>query len=298
MKGLFLHLPVLLRESIEHLALKRGDAVLDATLGGGGHAIEVLKKIGPEGKLIAVDRDPEALDRTKQHLKDYSGQIIYINENFRNIEKILGVSEVEYIDGAIFDLGVSSYQIDNATRGFSFLKDGPLDMRFDTGQTLTAREMVNKFGKDMLADIIRKYGEERYAGRVAGEIVASRKRKRIETTGELVEVIEKAVGRKYRNQKLHPACRTFQALRIYVNDELSSAEEAVGKTISYLHQRGRICVISFHSLEDRIIKNMFREKAREKKLALVTKKPITPGREEVLANPRARSAKLRVAEKL
>ena len=293
-----MHLPVLLQESVEHLALKRGDTVLDATIGGGGHAIEVLKGIGPEGTLIAVDRDQEALERTKEYLKDYSDQIIYINENFRDIENILSSAKQNCIDRAIFDLGVSSYQIDTAPRGFSFMNDGPLDMRLDTNQTLTAMEVVNKFGKDLLTDIIKKYGEERHAMRVAGEIVASRRKKRIETTGELVEVIDRAVGKRYRNQKLHSACRTFQAIRIYVNDELGSIEEGVEKTISYLSQGGRVCVISFHSLEDRIIKNLFRERARKEELRLVTKKPIIPGYEETRSNPRARSAKLRVAEKL
>jgi len=292
-----LHFPVLLKEVIEHLDLEAGDVILDATLGGGGHAIEILKKILPGGKLVALDRDPEAIERARSRLGDFKDNVIYINDDFRNIDGILETAGIAGIDGAVFDLGVSSFQIDDGRRGFSFLKDGPLDMRFDGRKGLSAADAVNRSGKEELEDIIRKYGEERYARLVAASIVEARKKKRIETTGELSDIIFGAVGKKYRRQRLHHAARTFQALRIYVNDELAAAEEAVSRTVLHLRPGGRICVISFHSLEDRIIKNAFRGMAASGEIRILTKKPITPGREEVLANPRARSAKLRVAER-
>ncbi|MFH1799155.1 MAG: 16S rRNA (cytosine(1402)-N(4))-methyltransferase RsmH [Candidatus Omnitrophota bacterium] len=292
------HIPVLCQEIMGYLKLNQGDTVFDATLGGGGHAGEILKKIIPEGILIAVDRDIEAIERVKFGLKQYEGSIIYANDSFRNIDQILRRERITELDSAVFDLGMSSFQIDDAERGFSFLKDGPLDMRFDKSQELSAVEVVNKFGMEKLADIIKEYGEERHAKLIASAVAVARKKKRISTTGELKEVIYQAVGRKYSRQKLNPAARTFQALRIYVNDELEAIEDAVAKTISYLKPNGRICVISFHSLEDRIVKNIFRNKQREKEISVITKKPIYPSREEIAVNHRSRSAKLRVAEKL
>ena len=293
-----MHLPVLLQEVMEYLKLAPGDTVLDATLGGGGHAAQCLKKIGSKGKLIAIDRDPEAIENAKESLSEFNSRIVWVNDNFRNVGDILRIAGVDKVNGAIFDLGVSSHQIDEAERGFSFLKDGPLDMRFSNCQDVSACGVVNDFSKDELAEIIREYGEERHASLVAGGIIRARAKKRIETTKELTEVILAAVGRKYRKVRLHPAARTFQALRIYVNDELESAEVGVRETLGFLAARARICVISFHSLEDRIIKNLFRNAAREEKLKIITKKPITPGRDEIRANSRARSAKLRCAERV
>jgi len=293
-----LHFPVLLKEVIEHLDPVPGDIILDATAGGGGHAAEILKRIMPKGRLIAVDRDPEAVERCRRHLRDFTNGAIYINDDFRNIDGILEKAGARNIDGAIFDLGMSSFQVDDGRRGFSFLKEGPLDMRFNTGQAVSASDVVNKFGKEEIADIIKQYGEERYAGLLAGAILAARKKKSIETTGELVDIITRTVGAKYGRQKIHPACRTFQALRIFVNDELTAVKEAVSKAIFHLRPGSRICVISFHSLEDRIIKRIFRDMAKVDEIAIVTKKPATPGVEEVRDNPRSRSAKLRVAERI
>lgn len=298
MKGFFLHLPVLLQEVMEYLKLAPGDTVLDATLGGGGHAAQCLKKIGPKGKLIAVDRDPEAIENAKESLSGFKNRIVWVNDNFRNMGDILRLAGVDKVNGAIFDLGVSSHQIDTAERGFSFLKDGPLDMRFSDTQDISACSVVNSFSKDELAEIISEYGEERHAGLVAGGIIRARAKKRIETTKELTEVILAAVGRKYRKVRLHPAARTFQALRIYVNNELDSAKVGVRETIGALATGARICVISFHSLEDRIIKNLFKDAAREEKVKIITKKPISPGRDEIRTNSRARSAKLRCAERV
>jgi len=293
-----LHLPVLLQEVMECLKLASGDVVLDATLGGGGHAAQCLEKIGPRGKLIAVDRDPEAIKNAKKRLSEFKSRIVWVNDNFRHVGDILRIAGVDKVNGAIFDLGVSSSQIDEAERGFSFLKDGPLDMRFSDSQDMSACGVVNNFSKDELAEIIREYGEERHAGLVAGGIVRARAKKRIETTKELTSVILAAVGRKYRKVRLHPAARTFQALRIYVNDELDSARVGVHEAIGSLAAGARICVISFHSLEDRIIKNLFKDAAREEKIKIITKKPIIPGRDEIRTNSRARSAKLRCAERV
>ena len=293
-----MHFPVLLREIIDYLDPETGDVILDATLGGGGHAIEILKKILPGGKLIALDRDPEAIERARPRLEGFKDNITYINDDFRNIDGILVRAGEGRVDGAVFDLGISSFQIDDGGRGFSFLEEGPLDMRFDIRQRLSAGDVVNRFGKEELADIIKKYGEERHAGLLAGAIVEARKKKRIKTTKELSDIICRAIGRKYRRQRLHYAARTFQALRIYVNDELAAVEEGVGKTVFHLRPGSRICVISFHSLEDRIIKNIFRAMAKSGEIAILTKKPVRPGREEIRANPRSRSAKLRVAERM
>lgn len=292
-----MHFPVLLKEALDHLDPKAGDTIFDATLGGGGHALEILNKIKPDGRLIAVDRDPEAINRVREAMGDAGGSISYVNDNFRNVTSILKNAGVEALNGALFDLGMSSFQVDEERRGFSFLKEGPLDMRFDPGGDISASDVVNTFRRDELADIIKEYGEERHAKLVARAIHDSRKKKRIETTGELVEIVRRAVGAKYRKQRLHPAARTFQALRIYVNDELGSLEEALGSITEYLKPGARICVISFHSLEDRIVKNFFRDADREGRLKRVTKKPICPTREEIKVNSRSRSAKLRVAER-
>jgi len=291
-----LHLPVLLDEVIHLLEPGSGDIILDGTLGGGGHAAAILEKIGKEGKLIAIDRDPEAIERNKERLGAYPN-VIYAHGDFRNVDDILEENGITALDGALFDLGMSSFQVDDADRGFSFQKDGPLDMRFDPSRGMPAAEVVNGFGKEELSDIIREYGEERHAGLVAAAICAARKKEYIKTTGELTRIVGGAVGRRYRRQKLHPAARTFQALRIYVNDELGAVEEVLEKTVPLMRAGARICVISFHSLEDRIVKVSFRDMVRSGSLELVTKKPLRPAEEEVRTNPRARSAKLRVAQR-
>jgi len=271
--------------------------VLDATVGGGGHADEILKRIIPGGKLIAVDKDPEAIERTRRLFEGLSEFITFINRDFRDITEIIASLGIDGIDGALFDLGMSSFQVDEEGRGFSFLKDGPLDMRFDPRGGTSARNVVNGAHQEELAGIIRSYGEERHALLIARAICAARRDKRIDTTAELAEIIRKAVGGRYRGQRLHPAARTFQALRIHVNDELGALKEALEGTVKYLRPGGRICVISFHSLEDRIAKNFFRDAAKQGGIDIITKRVLRPTREEVRENPRARSAKLRVAEK-
>lgn len=293
-----MHIPVLLHEVLDYLDLKPGMTILDATAGGGGHSKHILRRITPGGRLIALDRDPEAVNRIKKVLSEYMEDVVAVNSNFSEIDNIFCDIGIDKINGALFDLGMSSFQIDNAKRGFSFLEDGPLDMRFDKSQDLDAYYVINRFPGNDIARIISDYGEERYARRVASAIVEARKKKTVETTLELAGIIERAIGKKYYKQKLHPAVRSFQGIRIYVNDELNSVEKALHSIIARLEKKARLCVISFHSLEDRIVKNTFREKAREKELLICTKKPLRPGRDEIRGNSRARSAKLRVAEKI
>jgi len=287
-----------LKEVIHNLKPEAGDVVLDATAGGGGHSEELLRKIVPGGRLIAVDKDSEAIERARRRLREFEEAVTYVNEDFRDIERIFDHLGIGSIDKALFDLGMSSFQVDDGKRGFSFLKEGALDMRFDPARGISAREIVNEFSSAALADIIKKFGEERYATLVSKKICSARKKRRIETTSELKDIIVDAIGQKYRKQRLHPAVRTFQALRIYVNDEVTAAEEGIKKTIDYLKPSGRICVISFHSIEDRVVKNIFRDRARDRQLKILTKKPIVPEEEEVRSNPRSRSAKLRAAERL
>jgi len=293
-----LHCPVLLEEVIGYLSPKQGDTVIDATLGGGGHSSEILKRILPDGKIIAVDRDKEAIERNAIKFREYKENIILVNEDFRDIDRIMEISGEKMVNGVIFDLGMSSFQVDDEERGFSFMKDGPLDMRYNPDKGLSAADVVNDFGKEEIEDIIRKYGEERHAKHLANVICSERRKNRIRTTKDLSDIIFKAVGRKYKRQRINPACRTFQGLRIFVNDELGAEEEALKGASRYLAPGGRMCVISFHSLEDRIAKNVFKDMAGRAEVSIITKKPVTPSRKETLENPRARSAKLRVVEKI
>ena len=307
------HKPVLLSEAISLLAPKPGGIFVDATLGGGGHAAELLERTAPDGVLIGIDRDPEAIEFSRKRLTAYGERARLYQGNHRHIESILRTAGIERIDGAIFDLGVSSHELESG-RGFSFQVDEKLDMRMDpTENTPTAADIVNDLGESELFGLIRDYGEERYARRVARAIVDRRRRGAIRTTRELVDVILSAVGSRYRGQNIHPATRTFQAIRIAVNRELTSAEAGILGTIEALAMGGRICVISFHSLEDRIVKIIFRRLsgrcecprnlpecrcgAREV-LSILTRKPMTPSAEESEANPRSRSAKLRCAERV
>src|SRR3989338_5771285 len=320
-----IHRSVLLNETIEGLLARRslGEGgnedfvILDATFGGGGHSEEVLRR-HPEVKIIALDQDSEALKQGEEKFKKLSAKITFANANFRDLDKVLKREGVEELDGIIFDLGLSSDQLGNSSRGFSFLKDEPLlmTMKKDPGEEdLTAEEIENTWDEKNIADIIYGYGEERYARRSAKAIAEVRKKKKIQTTGELVEIIEKAVPARYagasarrasyKRGKIHPATRTFQAIRITVNDELGALREGLDKGFECLKKGGRMAVISFHSLEDRIVKNFFSAKGgsasggRENRVAnIITKKPIRASEEEIKNNPRARSAKLRILEKI
>lgn len=294
------HISVLLKESIEGLNLNDNSIVVDATFGGGGHTREILKNF-KNVKVIAFDSDGEALKRAEKNIVGYENRIIFKNLNFKNIKKGLLEENILEVDGVLFDLGISSDQLDQVERGFSFLRNEKLLMTMKENlndEDLTAYEIVNTWEESSLADIIYGYGEEKYARRIARNIVEARKEKPIETTFDLVNIINSSVPVKYQKGKIHPATRTFQAIRIAVNDELRVLEEGLQNALEVVKKDGRISVITFHSLEDRIVKNFFRDNAKEGKLVLINKKPIVPSLEEVKNNKRSRSAKLRVIQKL
>ncbi len=295
-----MHIPVLLKESTECLSPKQGDAILDATINGGGHSEEILKMIGEKGRLIGIDQDDEVLNKLKEKWKDRKN-ILLARDNFRNLDKVLESLKIVKINGAIFDIGVSSSQIDESGRGFSFQKDEPLLMTMKAEiepDDLTAKEIVNDWSEKDLADTIWKYGEERFSRRIAKGIVQRREKKKIETTMELVDAIRESVPAFYRNsRKINCATRTFQSLRIAVNDELGALKDGMEKAWIFLQDGGRLAVVSFHSLEDRIVKNYFKELAAKGEGKILTKKPVMPSEEEIKNNPRSRSAKLRAIEK-
>ncbi len=307
----YIHKPVLLKETIELLNCENDGIYIDGTLGRGGHTAAILKQLGPEGLIIAIDRDLQAVKKVKKKLKD--NRIIFFHDNFINIPEIITSLKIDKVDGMVFDLGISSPQVDNPDRGFSYQQTGPLDMRMNTDQKLTARKIVNNFSKNELIEIFREYGEEKWSSRIASFIIQERQQNEIQTTDQLVEIIKKAIPASARRRGGHPARRVFQALRIATNNELNQLKEMIGRVLPVLKTGGRICVISFHSLEDRIIKRFFKKKARscvcppdfpicvcEKKseLKILTKKPVQASQEEISENPRARSARLRAGEKL
>lgn len=306
------HYSVLLKESIEALNIKPDGVYVDGTLGGGGHSLEIAKRL-TTGRLIAIDRDSRALVRAGERLKDYADRISFVHGNFAEIASILDSRGYPLVDGMLFDLGVSSPQLDETERGFSYMADAPLDMRMDEQSSLTAREIVNTWTEDKLKRILYDFGEERYAPRIASAICERRAKAPIETTLELAEIIRGAMPGAALREKQHPAKRSFQAIRIAVNGELDAVSEMMETAADRLNSGGRLAVISFHSLEDRIVKNAIN--SREKgctcprdfpvctcgfvqTLRSVTRKPITASAEELAENPRSRSAKLRVAEKV
>jgi 16S rRNA (cytosine1402-N4)-methyltransferase len=309
----FYHLPVLADEVVQGLKLKSGGVYVDCTLGGGGHSELILKGTAPDGCLVALDQDPEALAAAQKRLISYKPRVTFIKSNFSRLAEVLDDLGIVTVDGVLFDLGTSSYQLDNPDRGFSYQHDAPLDMRMDPDREITAGMLVNNMTVEELTEVIRNYGEERWASRIAEFICEERKRRPIKTTGDLVEIIKKAIPAGARREGPHPAKRTFQALRIAVNGELQILKAAVKSAVHVLKPGGRICVITFHSLEDRIIKDLFRELASpctcprdfpvcvcggKKVLQIVTTKPVLPSEEELAVNPRARSAKLRIGEKV
>ncbi len=307
----FSHVPVLYDEVISGLNIKPGGIYADGTLGGGGHASGVCSRLGPEGLFIGIDRDRDALAAASERLKKYSCRKIFIHSNYTDIKEILEQNGVSYIDGAMLDLGVSSFQLDEESRGFSYMHSAPLDMRMDQDAAFSAYDVVNGYSRDDLARIIREYGEERFASRIAGSIVRERGKAPIETTGQLSDIIKSAMPAAARRDGPHPAKRTFQAIRIEVNDELEGLKTAVDSFIDVLAPGGRLCIITFHSLEDRIVKQSFASRenpctcppglpcvcGRKPEVKRVNKKPVLPSADELENNPRARSAKLRVAEK-
>lgn len=308
----FKHVSVLLNECIEGLNIKENGIYVDGTLGGGGHSLEILKNLSSEGLLIGIDQDTDALKAAGIRLQDFSN-VKYVHSNFYNIDKVLSDLEVEKIDGMLMDLGVSSYQLDTGDRGFSYMQDAELDMRMNRENDLSAYEVVNDYSEEEIYRIIRDYGEEKFAKRIARFIVERREEEPIKTTLELVEIIKAAIPARARREGPHPAKRTFQAIRIEVNSELSILNKAIEDGVNRLNKGGRMAIITFHSLEDRIVKLKFKELATsctcpkefpicvcggEAKVKVISRKVIEPSEEEILENPRSRSAKLRVIEKL
>jgi 16S rRNA (cytosine1402-N4)-methyltransferase len=287
---------VLLNETIEGLNLVERPVVLDCTLGGGGHSLEICRRYS-ESKIIAIDQDRSALEKAQEKFKNLHCDITFLNANFKELENFVDFP----VDAVIFDLGLSSDQLKNSGRGFSFLKNEPLLMTMKENpvpEDLTAADIVNTWNERNLADVIYGYGEEKFARKIARKIIEERKKKKIMTTFDLVEIIREAVPASYKRRRLHFATKTFQALRIAVNDELRTLRSGLEKGFEALKKNGRIAVISFHSLEDRVVKNFFKEKVKEKSAKVINKKPIMASVEELKNNPRSRSAKLRILEKI
>ena len=304
----FNHKSVLLDESVDGLAIKENGIYVDGTMGGAGHSTEIIKRIGTKGLLIGIDRDEEAICVAKERLKDFSN-VKFIHDNHDNIENILENLGIGKVDGILLDLGVSSYQLDERNRGFSYMGEADLDMRMDRTQNLTAKTVVNKYSEEEIANILWEYGEEKFSRRIAKNICEARKQKEIETTMELVKIVERSVPKTFDG---HPAKRTFQAIRIEVNDEIKPLYETVKKSIECLNPGGRLCIITFHSLEDRAVKNAYIDASGKCTCPpglpycvcgaksygkIITKKPILPSEEEMKENPRSKSAKLRIFER-
>ena len=308
----FKHIPVMLNECLDGLNLSDNGIYFDGTLGGGGHSYEILKRSSPNGKLIATDRDQEAINHASNRLKEFEGRYNIVKSNFKDFLNVISNLGVSSIDGALLDLGVSSYQLDNRERGFSYLSSNVrLDMRMDKSSALSAYEVVNEYSQEQLKYILSTYGEEKFAGNIAKNIVFSRKDKPIETTGELVDIIDKSIPYKFKKDG-HPAKRTFQAIRIAVNEELDGLDTVIYDIFSKLNKGGRLAILTFHSLEDRIVKNVFKDLTsdcscdkrfpcvcgRVKRGKEITKKPITASSYECENNSRSKCAKLRIIEKL
>ena len=292
-----MHKSVLLKEIIEGLDLKNDDIFVDATLGSAGHSLEICRVFGKKVQIIGIDQDDQRISDSQKKLQESKCDFKILKGNFRNIDKVLDELGVEKANKILFDLGLNSEQLENSGRGFSFQKDEPLLMNF--GKTdFTAKEIVNEWSEESLINILWGYGQEKFSRQIAKKIVELRKEKEIGTTTDLVEIIEKAVPNWYRHKKIHSATKTFQALRITVNDELEALKEALRKSFERLQDGGRIAVISFHSLEDRITKLYFRELKNKGEAQILTKKPTTPNKAELKNNPRSRSAKLRIIKKL
>lgn len=309
----FAHIPVMLEECMQGLNLKSGGIYFDGTVGGGGHSYEILKRTSPDGRLIATDLDDEAIAAATQRLKEFDGRFKIYKSDYKDFETVFGLDETPLLDGAILDFGVSSYQLDNEERGFSYMRpNAPLDMRMDATQEFTAQTLINEYPREKISEVLKKYGEEKFASRIAEEIVKARTRKAITTCGELVDIIEKTIPKKL--QQNGPAARkSFQAIRIAVNGELSGLYECVLGLTRRLKKGGRIVILTFHSLEDRIVKQAFRYLETDcicnksvpvcvcgkvKEIEIITKKPITASLKETVINSRSKCAKLRIAERI
>lgn len=308
----FKHVSVLLKETIDGLNINPDGIYVDGTLGGGGHAYEVCKHLSSKGRLIGIDQDSEALEAARERLSEFEDKVTMVRSNYCEIDTILKDLDIDKVDGIVLDLGVSSYQLDNLERGFSYKADAPLDMRMDTRQMITASDVVNDYSENELYRIIRDYGEDRFAKNIAKHIVMARKKKPLTTTGELSEIVKESIPMKFQAKGGHPAKKTFQAIRIEVNNELKVLKDSIDTMIEHLNHGGRICIITFHSLEDRIVKTKFRENenpcicppdfpicvcGKVSKGKVITRKPIIPSEEEIVNNKRAKSSKLRIFER-
>ena len=308
----FSHKPVMLEECMQGLALRDGGVYFDGTVGGGGHSYEILKRTAPGGRLIATDLDDFAIAAATRRLAEFKGRFRIYKSNYKNFAEVLEEDKTDKLDGVLLDFGVSSFQLDEVSRGFTYMHDAPLDMRMDESAPLTAEDVVNGYSQERLAKIIAEYGEERFAKRIAENIVKARSKERITRTGQLKKIIEESIPAKFRH---NGPCerKTFQAIRIEVNDELGGLEEAVRGLCRRLNKRGRICILTFHSLEDRIVKNVFRDLAtdcicdkslpvcvcgKKKEIEIITKKPLTASEKELAENSRSKCAKLRIAERV
>ncbi len=289
------HIPVLQKEVLQYLDPKPSDNFIDATVGEGGHAISILEKNGPEGKLLGIDLDSQQVNSSKNYLSDFEKRIILVNDSYVNLKEIVERENFKSVHGILLDLGMSSWQLEKSGKGFSFLKDEALDMRYSLQNTLTAEKVINEYPEKEIEKILIEYGEEKFARQITMKIVQERTKKEIKSTFELRDIIKKATSNRRGN--IHLATRTFQALRIEVNGELANVKKVLPQAIAVLAPGGRLAVISFHSLEDRIVKNFFKGESEKGIVKVLTKKPIVAGYDEVVANPRARSAKLRAIVK-
>lgn len=291
-----MHIPVLLQEVIKFLNPQSNENFIDMTVGEGKYAMAIFQYTAPLGKILGIDLDEGSLKVAKENLLAFENRAILKQGNYKDIDKIAKEVDILPVSGIVFDLGLGTFQIEDSSRGFSFLRDEPLKMTFDLGSEMSAEKVINESSLELLTKIFQEYGEEKNAYKIARAIVEERKNKKITRTSELVEIIEKTVDG--RRNRLHPATKIFQALRIYVNDELNNLKEGLEKSVKILDKDGRIAVVSYHSLEDRLVKKFYKEKEKEGVLKIITKKPITPTKVEVLNNRRSRSAKLRIAQKI
>ncbi len=308
----FKHTSVLLQETVDGLNVKPDGIYVDGTLGGGGHSYEICRRLGAKGSIVGIDQDAAAIEAAGNRLKDFGEKVTIVRSNYCDMKSRLQELGIYKVDGIVLDLGVSSYQLDTAERGFSYRDDAPLDMRMDTRQPMTARDIVNDYSQKELCRVIRDYGEDKFAANIAKHIVMARSKEPIETTGQLTEVIRAAIPMKYQKKSGHPAKRTFQAIRIELNRELEVLRDSLDDMIDLLNPGGRLCIITFHSLEDRIVKSAFRKNenpctcppdfpvcvcGKVSKGSIVTRKPILPSQEELEYNSRSKSAKLRIFER-
>lgn len=304
-----MHIPVLQKEVIEYFEPKQNENFIDATVGSGGHSLAILEKNGPEGKVLGIDQDFEQIKNIKYSIdRKYKNRLILVCDNFINLKEIVKREKFRNVSGILFDLGFSSWHLEKCSRGFSFLRNEPLDMRYGIGNSklfkkiqnseLTAEKLINYYSFQEIEKILREYGEEKFSKKIAQEIIKQRSIRPITSTFQLVEIIKRATPSWYKQRKIHCATKTFQAIRIAINDELNNLKKVLPQTIEILKCEGKIVIISFHSLEDRIVKNFFQEEAQKNILTIITKKPVVPSKEEIKINPRSRSAKLRMAIKI